>query len=296
VGSPLTSQSQVQPNTSYCGGHATSRIVLANGDTWTNGEVSGVSTGQQEGAVQCGDPCRLVNMNIHDNPRAFAGIYMPGNGNAGPVTVTGGRVTNNGSLGIGGSGVDQLTISGVEIDHNGASANCGWEGGGFKGVNSGSRFTGNYVHDNNCVGIWYDINASNNEIDHNRVANNAEGGIFYEISQNATIHDNTVTGNGAAACGWLWGAGIGIASSFNVQVYSNTLSGNCNGIGGTQQNRTDSAPPAHLLMNLSVHNNSIASSGQTGVVADNGANLTTRNIVFANNSFSGGSNLCGFNC
>ena len=66
-----------------------------------------------------------------------------------------------------------MTISGVEIDHNGASASCGFEGGGFKGVNNGSRFTSNYVHDNNCVGIWYDINAANNEIDNNRVANNS---------------------------------------------------------------------------------------------------------------------------
>lgn len=296
TGPALTSQSQVRSNTSYCGGHATSRIVLADGDTWTNGDVSGVSTGQQQGAVQCGDPCRLVNMNIHDNPGAFAGIYMPGNGNAGPVTVTGGRVVNNGSLGIGGSGVDQLTISGVEIGNNGASANCGFEGGGFKGVNSGARITNNYVHDNNCMGIWFDINASNNEIDHNRVANNADGGIFYEISQNAIIHDNTVTGNGAAACGWLWGAGIGIASSFNIQVYGNTVSGNCNGIAGTQQDRNDSTPPDHLLANLSIHNNRIAGPGLTGAAADNGAHLATRNIVFANNTFSGGAHLCALTC
>ncbi|MEO6858662.1 MAG: right-handed parallel beta-helix repeat-containing protein [Solirubrobacteraceae bacterium] len=287
----------MQPNTSYCGGVDHSQIVLADNDTWTSGEVSGASSGAQSGAVVCGTACVLNNMNIHDNPNAFAGIYVrTGSETAVSMTIRGGRVTRSGSLGIGGGGVPHLTISGVEIDHNGASANCGDEGGGFKGVNSGARITNNYVHDNNCMGIWFDINASNNEIDHNRVANNADGGIFYEISQNATIHDNTVTGNGAGACGWLWGAGIGVASSFNVQVYSNTLSGNCNGIDGTQQNRTDSAPPAHLLMNLSIHNNSIAGSGQTGVVADTGADLTTRNIVFASNSFSGGSSLCGFSC
>ena len=49
TGPPLTSQAQVQPNTSYCRGHATSRIVLADGDSWTNGEVSGASTGNQAG-------------------------------------------------------------------------------------------------------------------------------------------------------------------------------------------------------------------------------------------------------
>jgi parallel beta-helix repeat protein len=297
TGSPLTSQSQVHPNTSYCGGHATSRIVLAGGDTWTRGEVSGAVSSQQQGAVQCGNPCTLIDMNIHDNPGAFAGIYAQQGGVSGPFVVSGGRVTGSGSLGIGTSNSGQVTVSGVEIDHNGASANCGFEGGGFKSTSSGSRFTGNHVHDNNCVGVWYDINAANNEIDHNRVDNNALGGIFYEISQDASIHDNEVSGNGhGSGCGWLWNAGIGIASSFNIQVYGNSLSGNCNGVAGTQQNRTDSVPPAHLLENLSIHDNSIAGPGRTGVATDNGADLTTRNIVFANNSYSGGAVLCGFAC
>ncbi|MEO6858664.1 MAG: right-handed parallel beta-helix repeat-containing protein [Solirubrobacteraceae bacterium] len=284
---PLTSQSQVQPNTSYCGGHATSQIVLAANDTWTNGEVSGASSGSQSGAVVCGTACVLDNMNIHDNPNAFAGIYVrSGSETAVSMTITGGRVTGSGSLGIGGGGVPHLTITGVEIDHNGASANCDFEGGGFKGINHGSRFTNNYVHDNNCVGVWYDINAANNEIDHNRVDNNRDGGIFYEISQDAWIHNNEVSGNGADACSWLWGAGIGIASSFNVQVYDNSLRGNCNGIAGTQQDRTDSTPPAHLLANLNIRDNRVLGPGKTAVAvaADDGADLTTRNIVFANNS------------
>ena len=294
---PLTSQSQVRPNTSYCRGHSTSRIVLADGDSWTGGEVSGVSTGQQQGAVQCGNPCTLIDMNVHDNPNAFAGIYAPpGDHPSGPLTIRGGRVTGSGSLGIGGSSVNQLTISGVEIDHNGASADCGFEGGGFKGINRGSRLTNNYVHDNNCVGIWYDINATNNEIDHNRVDNNMDGGIFYEISQNAWVHENEVSGNGAANCSWLWGAGIGIASSFNVRVYGNILRGNCNGITGTQQDRTDSTPPDHVLANLSVHDNRVAGPGKIGVAADNGADLTTRNISFVNNSYSGGTQVCVFSC
>ena len=137
------------------------------------------------------------------------------------------------------------------------------------------------------MGVWYDINAAGNEIDHNRVDNNSNGGIFYEISQDAWIHDNEVSGNGAADCTWLWGAGIGIASSFNVQVYGNTLRGNCIGIAGTQQDRTDSTPPAHLLANLNIHDNHVVGPGKTALAvgADNGADLTTRNIVFANNSF-----------
>jgi parallel beta-helix repeat protein len=291
-GGPLTSQSQVRSNTSYCGGHATSQVILAPNDTWVNGEVSGASAGQQRGAVECADNCTLVNMNIHDNPNAFTGIRILGNN----IKIIGGRVTGSGSLGIGGGTYSPLLINGVEIDHNGASANCGFEGGGVKLVVSHSLLENNYIHDNNCPGIWYDIDSANNEIAHNRIVNNADEGIFYEISQDASIHDNTVTGNGfktnGNGCAWLWGGGITIASSFNVNVYSNTLTNNCNGITMTQQNRGG----GRILANDTVHNNSIAGSGKTGVVADNGADLTTRNIVFANNSSSGGSSLCGFNC
>ncbi len=305
IGAPLTSQSQVQPNTSYCGGHATSRIVLADNDTWTSGEVSGAVAGQQQGAVECGNPCHLYNMNIHDNPRAFAGIYSGGPAyESGPMVVSGGRVSGSGSLGIGGGVTNHLTISGVEIDHNGAAATCGFEGGGFKGVNQGSRFTGNYVHDNNCVGVWYDISADNNEIDHNRVDNNSDGGIFYEISFNASIHDNEASGNGAGACAWLWGAGIGIASSGGVQIYNNTLTNNCNAIAETQQSRgasgiTGGLIPVgtpYLLENVSVTGNRVSGNGRTGAVQDNGSVLSTRNLTWSGNAFSNGLSFCGLSC
>ena len=275
-----------------------SQIWLAAGDTWNGGEVSGASTAQQQGAVECAAACTLVNMWVHDNPGAFAGIYVHATTG---VSVSGGEVARNGSLGIGGAGAINMLVSGVQIDHNGASASCGFEGGGFKGVNPGLRFTNNYVHDNNCPGVWLDIDASNVEIDHNRIDHNFGEGIFYEISHDAVIHDNEVSGNGfgtsGGGCPWLWGAGIGIASSYNVQVYGNTLNGNCNGIGGTQQNRgTDSSGHPRVLQNVSVHNNTINGGGRSGAAADNGANLTTRNIVFVNNSYGGGDVFCGVTC
>jgi parallel beta-helix repeat protein len=302
----LTSQSEVQPNTTYCGGVVVGQIVLANGDSWTGGDVSGAVTRQQQGAIECGNPCYLYNMNVHDNPLAFAGIYAPQGGYlSGPMVVSGGRVTGSGSLGIGGAQINKLTISGVEIDHNGASANCGFEGGGFKGVNDGSTFVDNDVHDNNCIGVWYDISADNNVIADNRVDDNSDGGIFYEIGFNASIHDNEVSGNGAGACGWLWGAGIGVASGSGIQIYHNTLSNNCNGIGETQQNRgssTISGGPIpvgtqYLLENNDVRDNSISgSASRSGAVEDNGADLATRNLTWENNTVSNGASVCGLSC
>ena len=119
-------------------------------------------------------------------------------------------------------------------------------------------------------------------------------GIFYEISQDAVIRNNRVYRNGVRAAGWYWDGGITVASSFNVEVYSNRLSGNHNGITGTQQNRLDSTPPAHLLDNYHVHDNLICATGTgghpTGVVADNGANLALRDISFSDNTIQ--SSLC----
>jgi parallel beta-helix repeat protein len=292
----LTSQAEVQPNTSYCGGKATSRIVLASGDTWTGGEVTGASSVAQQGAVQCDGPCTLVNLNIHDNPNAFAGIYL----STGAVAITGGRVTRNGSLGVGGSQASPLSISGVEIDHNGASANCDFEGGGFKGVNQNLHFFRNYVHDNYCNGVWLDINAANVEIDHNRIDNNAASGIFYEISQAAIIHDNDVSGNGfhdaRSRCTWLWDGGITLASSFNVQVYGNLLTDNCNQLTGIQQNRTDNTPPQHLLENDAFHDNTVSGGGRSGWGADTGADLAARNLMFAGNTLLGDTTYCALAC
>jgi nitrous oxidase accessory protein NosD len=144
-----------------------------------------------------------------------------------------------------------------------------------------------HVHDNDCRGLWADMNAHDALIEHNLVEDNFAEGIAYEISQDAVIRDNQIYGNGLRGAGWYWDGGITVASSFNVEIYRNRLAGNYNGITGTQQNRTDSTPAAHLLNHLHVHHNLICATGAgghpTGVVADNGANLATRDITFTNN-------------
>ena len=132
------------------------------------------------------------------------------------------------------------------------------------------------------------MNAHDALIENNLVEDNRAEGIVYEISQDAIIRNNRVYGNGFGAAGWYWGGGITVASSFNVEVYGNRLSGNYNGITGSQQDRPESTPPDHLLDNLHVYDNLICATGAgghpTGVVADNGANLATRDISFTGNT------------
>ena len=60
-------------------------------------------------------------------------------------------------------------------------------------------------------GLWADTNNINTMFDGNMVSNNGESGISNEISYNATITDNTMTGQGMPSSpdggnrlGWGW--------------------------------------------------------------------------------------------
>jgi hypothetical protein len=50
------------------------------------------------------------------------------------------------------------------------------------------------------------------------------------------------------------------------------------------------------LEHLSIHDNTVSGpGGRSGVAASNGADLTTRSIVFADNAFSN-NGFCGLQC
>jgi Right handed beta helix region len=215
------------------------------------------------------------------------------------MRILGGHYNDNDQLGIGGNAAtgilldgldrDPTTFDGPELARNHCLHEaCDWESGGMKWDVGQVTIRNAHVHDNDYRGLWADINARNAVIEHNLVEDNLAEGIFYEISRDAVIRYNRVYGNGLRGAGWYWDGGITVASSSNVEIYGNHLSGNYNGITGTQQDRPDSTPPAHLLAGLHVHDNLICATAggehHTGVVADNGANLAGRDISFTGNT------------
>ena len=272
-------------------------------------EVRNYRAGDQEAAISAHGTTGWVfrDLQVHDNGTAKGGTGA----NLGVDSrVIGGRYYNNRTLGIGGGGgADGWVIDGAEIDHNNftddnytdRNTGCGYEGGGVKWTADNTTVKNSRIHDNACKGLWADLNADNATITGNDVYGNWDEGIFIEISSGAVVTGNTVSGNGlkndngsGSGCPWLWGGGITLASSDRAEVAHNVLSGNCNGITGTQQTRHEGHPG--LLEHLSIHDNLIVGpGGKTGVAADNGANLTTRSIVFANNAFSNNS-FCGLHC
>jgi parallel beta-helix repeat protein len=235
-----------------------------------------------------------VVRNVSALHNGWAGLLV-----ADGMKILGGHYNDNDQLGIGGNeatGIlvdgldgDPTTIDGPEMARNHTlHASCLWEAGGMKWDFGKVTVRNAYVHDNDCKGLWADINAHDAVIEHNLVEDNRGEGILYEISQDAVIRNNKVYGNGYAADGWYWDAGITVYASFNVEVYGNRLSGNYSGITGVQQDRFDSSPPQHLLNNLKVYDNLICATNArghaTGVGADNGANLGSRDISFTNNT------------
>jgi hypothetical protein len=172
----------------------------------------------------------------------------------------------NGLIGFG----DDLLIEGNEISYNNTQRLE--DGGGGKIVGSDRLVVrGNFSHHNYGRGLWTDINNINTLYENNIVEDNLHDGIFHEISYKATIRNNFVARNGGGSpTGWLWGSGILISESPDVEVYGNTVVDNANGICAKQQVRGEEVwYGPHDQHNLYAHHNIVRmSKGGSGVAQD----------------------------
>lgn len=201
------------------------------------------------------------------------------------------HIHHNGQQGITSDGGEGILVESSEIDHNNIRGfNWGWEGAGAKFKETvGLVVRDVTAHHNLGPGLWTDINCLDTTYEGNVVYSNSAAGIFHEISFGAVIRDNEVYDNGFIMGDWLWGAGILIAASSDVEVFNNTVTNNADGITGIQQRR-ESSTGLHTLENVHVYNNTITMwYGQTGVAQDIGdpSVFTDRNIVFENNTYVG---------
>ena len=184
------------------------------------------------------------------------------------------RVHSNGQLGIGTGrgGFDNIIRDNEVYGNTTLGFVQGFETGGMK-LTTQTRLTveRNVVRDNFGPGIWTDIDNIDVTIASNFVENNFGPGIFHEISYRAVIKDNTVSGNGFGWTQWLYGAGILIAHSRDVEVTGNVVRDNRLGIVGIQQDRGSGAYGDRELRDLFVHDNIIvATEGSTGIGQDIG--------------------------
>ena len=198
-------------------------------------------------------------------------------------------ISGHGQLGIGGIGNDVL-VEGNEIaTNNQAGFNPGWEAGGTKFVRTDRLVVrNNWVHHNLGPGLWTDIENIRTLYEGNTSEDNLRMGIFHEISYDAVIRGNVVRRNGFGFLPWLWGAGILVAASPNVEITGNTVEGNADGIVGVQQNRGSGMYGPFYISNLWVHDNVVRqTAGQSGLAQDIGDSsiFTGRNNRFERNTY-----------
>lgn len=251
------------------------------------------ATPAQEGAIQAQEP----GEGDRGERWLIDGVDVAYNHGAGiragdHTTIRNTHIHHNGQLGVTGAGGVGLVIEECEIAYNNtAGFDWEWEAGGVKVTRSADvRFSGNDVHHNEGPGLWADIDVVDTLYEDNHVFDNLGPGIFHEISGSATITRNVVERNGLEKSSWLWGAGILVAASGDVEVFANVVSDNGNGITGVQQDRGSGLHGERLLVDLFVHHNTIdLGTGKMGIVEDVGSDdvFTTRNNRFASNTYLG---------
>lgn len=264
----------------------------ADGVTIRNLVVEKYATQAQSGAIQaqlpgegsCGNNWLIENVEARLNHAA--GIRAGDN-----TTIRDVHAHHNGQQGITGGAGTGVLVESSEIDHNNIRGfSRGWEAGGAKFTRTeGLVLRDLNVHHNFGPGLWTDIDCHDTTYVNNVIYSNTGPGIFHEISYNAVIHGNEIYDNGFGKGEWVWGAGILIVGSTDVEVFDNVVTNNADGIAGIQQDRSGD-DGLWKLENLYVHDNTITMwYGQSGVVQDmsDTSVFTNRGIVFANNKYIG---------
>jgi len=257
------------------------------GVTISNLTIEKYATPGNQGAINAPNSTAWIVQNNEIRLNHATGVSV---GDA--ARVLNNKTHHNGQAGIGAYDAPDVLIEGNEIWYNASLFDAWWGAGGLKvAYIRNSTIRNNYSHDNWGGGLWCDIDCNYVTFEDNLVENNEQFGIFYEISFNAVIRNNTIRGNGFGVDSGPAQAGIFVAASKNVEIYGNTLVDNASGIVGWQENRGTS--PNYgvpwVIENLNVYNNDITMhKGVTGLMQAVGDKtyFTSRNNRFDRNRYT----------
>jgi hypothetical protein len=249
-------------------------------------EIRGYDSGDWTGAINGhGDDWLIEGCEIHDNRTAAIDII------GGSPTIRGNNIHHNGKLGLSINKTTGGLIENNEIAFNNYKDAFSWgnEAGASKFWETTDLVVrGNWSHDNHGPGFWADHDNIGILYEDNLIEDNYANGIYHEISYDAIIRNNVIRRNGFDHDAWLWGGGVMIASSQNVEIYGNVLEGNYNGIAMTQQDRGSGAYGPYVLRNNYAHDNTVIDSGLSGAAQDIGSDaIYHANIRFVNNTYVG---------
>ena len=269
------------------------------------------------------------NSTIQNNPNG-AGVIVDSNG-----VLNDDCLTKNGQYGFqtySGSDsvpVTNLTITNNEISYN-DTRNYDTDGTGYCGCTGGAKFwndlgatvTGNYIHDNESVGLWMDTNNTGFNVSNNYFSHNWDVAIQYEISYNFSITDNTFVDNG-----WIAGPnnpGTGaieinnsgsdsrVPGPYDSQsvISGNVLTDNWGGVDiyedsdrfcGTQSDNTSSdyctlVNPSLYTVNLCTANDTASATPSQNPDYFDNCRWKSQNISVTNNTFNFTPSNIGSDC
>jgi parallel beta-helix repeat protein len=169
------------------------------------------------------------------------------------IKVQGNELSGAGEAAIGGFASNVL-VQGNNVHDSGSAFASGWGAAGIKLSGHSITLDGNEAW-KNPVGLWADVGTTDWVVTNNRVHDNPQTGIIFEISSGAKISGNSVWNNGAGRADWGWGAGILVQTSNHAEVDHNTVAWNYAGISVIDLTTRKDAPPS--LDGISVHDNTI---------------------------------------
>lgn len=268
--------------------------------------IRNYNTPLQRGAIQDYNGAGWIVQDNHITKNRAAGVATGDD-----AQVLNNLVDHNGQEGFSAHGNGAL-YQGNEISYNNfdLKVDPSWEAGGGKAWGTQHlTFRFNHVHDNGGNGLWDDTNNIYIIYDGNLVNNNWGAGIYHEIGYDATIVDNTISGNGMPTSpgggqrlGWAWDAGIQLRLSQSLDaehpllISRNTLENNYNSItlidspssGCTNRALDEGAYGFCGVENVLVVNNGITmTQGSVGAFQDGAGDgiFTSQNNHFESNRY-----------
>ncbi len=148
---------------------------------------------------------------------------------------------NHGQLGFDAEDAHNLLVTDCLVRNNNTKGfDTGWEAGGNKiCMSRGVVIENSTFVDNRGPGVWFDTGNEDCTVRNCLVADNEDGGIFYEVSYGLHAHDNVVIGNGFAEMEGNFGvaSGICLSNSPNCVIERNLILANRDGFDFRDQTR-----------------------------------------------------------